>query len=161
MVSSQVKTVSPAHPEDHGPQYELRVSTKGLASRLLEVWQLPTAASPHLTSAKRIAGLQGRNLDLVEHRLLRKLKRSGIDWSVDKTAKSLRFLLNEDEALHLGLIFRVLAPMRSRNNMVSCAEGIDAMAKEEASYWLGMAMHRKYPRRVLMALRFLLIDPKA
>jgi hypothetical protein len=24
-----------------------------------------------------------------------------------------------------------------------------------------MAMHRKYPRRVLMALRFLLIDPKA
>ena len=68
---------------------------------------------------------------------------------------------NEDEALHLGLIFRVLAPMRSRNNMVSCAEGIDAMAKEEASYWLGMAMHRKYPRRVLMALRFLLTDPKA
>ena len=161
MVSSQVGTVPPAHPEGHGPQYELRVSTKGFASRLLEVWQLPSSASPHLTSAKRIAGLQGRNLDLVEHRLLRKLKRSGIDWSVDKTAKSNRFLLNEDEALHLGLIFRVLAPMRSRNNMVACAEGIDAMAKEEASYWLGMAMHRKYPRRVLMALRFLLIDPKA
>ena len=161
MVSSPVGTDSQVHPEGHGPQYELRVSTKGLASRLLEVWQLPSSASPHLTSAKRIAGLQGRNLDLVEHRLLRKLKRSGIDWSVDKEAKSNRFLLDEDEALHLGLIFRVLAPMRSRNNMVSCAEGIDAMAKEEASYWLGMAMHRKYPRRVLMALRFLLIDPKA
>ena len=161
MVNAQVGTDSQVHPEGHGPQYELRVSTKGLASRLLEVWQLPSSASPHLTSAKRIAGLQGRNLDLVEHRLLRKLKRSGIDWSVDKEAKSNRFLLNEDEALHLGLIFRVLAPMRSRNNMVSCAEGIDAMAKEEASYWLGMAMHRKYPRRVLMALRFLLIDPKA
>jgi len=25
---------------------------------------------------------------------------------------------------------------------------------------LGMAMHRKFPRRVLMALRFLLIEPK-
>jgi len=34
------------------------------------------------------------------------------------------------------------------------------MTKEEASYWLGMAMHRKYPRRVLSALRVLLIDPK-
>jgi hypothetical protein len=33
------------------------------------------------------------------------------------------------------------------------------MPKEEAAYWLGMAMHRKYPRRVLMALRFLLIEP--
>ena len=161
MVNPPVENISSGRPEGHGPQYELRVSTKGLASKLLEVWQLPSAASPHLTSAKRIAGLQGRNLELVEHRLLRKLKRSGIDWSVDKEAKSNRFLLDEDEALHLGLIFRVLAPMRSRNNMVACSEGIDAMAKAEASYWLGMAMHRKYPRRVLMALRFLLIDPKA
>ena len=32
------------------------------------------------------------------------------------------------------------------------------MPKEEAGYWLGMAMHRKFPRRVLTALRFLLID---
>jgi len=159
VVNAHIGTDSQVHPEGHGPQYELRVSTKGLVSRLLEVWQLPSSASPHLTSAKRIAGLQGRNLDLVEHRLLRKLKRSGIDWSVDEPAKSNRFLLDEDEALHLGLVFRVLAPMRSRNNIVACAEGIDAMAKEEASYWLGMAMHRKYPRRVLMALRFLLIDP--
>jgi hypothetical protein len=30
---------------------------------------------------------------------------------------------------------------------------------EEASYWLGTAIHRPKPRRVLMALRFMLIDP--
>lgn len=30
------------------------------------------------------------------------------------------------------------------------------MAREEAAYWLGMAMHRKKPRRVLAALRLLL-----
>ena len=30
------------------------------------------------------------------------------------------------------------------------------MGHEEASYWLGMAMHRKHPRRVLMTLRILL-----
>ena len=35
------------------------------------------------------------------------------------------------------------------------------MAREEAAYWLGMAMYRKYPRRVLSALRMLLVDPKA
>lgn len=33
------------------------------------------------------------------------------------------------------------------------------MTKEEAGHWLGMTMHRKYPCRVLMALRFLLIEP--
>jgi hypothetical protein len=44
--------------------------------------------------------------------------------------------------------------------MRAVAEGIDAMAREEAAYWLGMAMHRRYPRRVLMALRCLLVEPR-
>lgn len=32
-------------------------------------------------------------------------------------------------------------------------------APQDAAYWLGMAMHRKNPRRVLTALRILLIEP--
>ena len=60
----------------------------------------------------------------------------------------------------LGLLFRTLAPMRSRDNMRAVAEGIEAMGREEAAYWLGMAMHRKNPRRVLTALRILLTEPK-
>lgn len=71
------------------------------------------------------------------------------------------FALDEDLALNLGLLFRILAPMRNREYMRACNEGIEEMGREEAAYWLGMAMHRKHPRRVLMALRFLLIDPKA
>ena len=63
-------------------------------------------------------------------------------------------------ALTLGLLFRTLAPMRSRNNMRAVTEGIEAMEHEEAAYWLGMAMHRKQPRRVLTALRCLLTEPK-
>ena len=30
------------------------------------------------------------------------------------------------------------------------------MSREEAGYWLGMALNRKHPRRVLAALRMLL-----
>jgi hypothetical protein len=48
--------------------------------------------------------------------------------------------------------------MRSRDNMLACMEGIEAMGREEAAYWLGMAMHRKNPRRVLAALRMLMTD---
>ena len=40
--------------------------------------------------------------------------------------------------------------------MIAVAEGADAMDREQAGYWLGMAMHRPNPRRVLMALRCLL-----
>ena len=68
--------------------------------------------------------------------------------------------LTEDLALSLGLLFRALAPMRSRDNMRAVAEGIGAMGREEAAYWLGMAMHRRNPRRVLTALRVLLTEPK-
>jgi len=71
----------------------------------------------------------------------------------------LRVPIDEELAISLGLLFRALAPMRNRNHMAAVAAGIEIMTKEEAGYWLGMAMHRKHPRRVLMALRFLLIDP--
>ena len=52
-----------------------------------------------------------------------------------------------------------LAPMRNRDNMRLVADGIEAMGKEEAGYWLGMSVHRKNPRRVLTALRILLTAP--
>ena len=70
------------------------------------------------------------------------------------------YALGEDLALTLGLLFRTLAPMRSRDNMRAVAEGIEAMEREETAYWLGMAMHRKHPRRVLTALRMLLTEPR-
>ena len=69
------------------------------------------------------------------------------------------YALSEDMALVPGLLFRTLAPMRSRDNMRAVTEGIKAMGREEAAYWLGMAMHRKHPRRVLTALRRLLTEP--
>lgn len=146
--------------ELHKPHYELRARREGTDEMLLEVWQLPASATPHLKQPRRIAGLGGRNLALIEHRLLKQLKRNAIDPTGLLPGEERLFDLPEDEALRQGLLFRLLAPMRNRNHMRACAEGIEAMGKEEAAYWLGMAMHRKYPRRVLMSLRFLLIDPK-
>ena len=143
------------------PGYELRAEDHGPGDFEVEVWQVPSSGTPYIKSPVRVAGLRGRNLALVEHRVLRSLKRGGVDLGdMPKGGKS-RHPLDEDLALNLGLLFRALAPMRNRENMRMVAEGIEAMGKEEAAYWLGMAMHRKYPRRVLMALRFLLIDPKA
>ena len=62
-------------------------------------------------------------------------------------------------AVKLGLMFRALAPLRSRDNIRAVAEGIEAMEREEAAYWLGMATHRRHPRRVLAGLRLLLTEP--
>ena len=141
---------------DSAPRYELRVRRHGPSHAGYEIWQLPTAASPHLTCASRVAGLRGRNLELVEHRVLRRLSQAGVKLGrrTDSTARG--YALTEDLALMLGLLFRTLAPMRSRDNIRVVAEGIEVMGREEAAYWLGMAMHRNNPRRVLTALRCLM-----
>ncbi len=142
------------------PRYELRVQRHGPTDTSYEVWQLPAPASPHVKSAQRVAGLRGRNLDLIEHRVLKRLSQAGISLGKGTGSQKSGHALSEDIALILGLLFRALAPMRSRNNMRAVTEGIEAMGHEEASYWLGMAMHRKYPRRVLTALRCLLTEPR-
>ena len=141
------------------PQYELRVRERGPANSEYEIWQLPAPATPHLTTAVRVAGLGGRNLQLIEHRVLRRLYGVGIRPGRRSDCHTQGFALGEDLALTLGLLFRALAPMRSRDRMRAVAEGIDAMEREEAAYWLGMAMHRQRPRRVLTALRVLLTEP--
>ena len=142
------------------PRYELRVRRRGPAGSEYQIWQLPAAATPHVTSALRLAGLRGRNLELVEYRVLKRLSQAGIKLGRRADARRRGYALDEDLALTLGLLFRALAPMRSRDNMRAVAEGIEAMGREEAAYWLGMAMHRKQPRRVLTALRILLTTPK-
>ena len=143
------------------PHYELRVRRHGPVGAEYEIWQIPATATPQVMSALRVAGLRGRNLDLVEHRVLKRLSQSGIKPVRDVDTRKRGYALTEDLALTLGLLFRTLAPMRSRDNMRAVAEGIEAMGHEEAAYWLGMAMHRKHPRRVLTALRFLLTEPRA
>ena len=142
------------------PRYELRVRRFALAQCLYEVWQLPATATPHLASPVRIAGLRGRNLELVEHRVVRRLARSGICLADGQGGGTRRYPLAEELALTVGLLFRALAPMRSREAMRAVTEGIEAMGREEAAYWLGMAMHRKRPRRVLSALRVMLTEPR-
>ena len=141
------------------PSFEVRTVRHGPADTEVEVWQLPSPASPQLTAPMRLAGLRGRNLGLVEHRVLKLLAAAGLKFN-PRAGRKEALILPEDQALRLGLLFRALAPMRSRDNIRAVAEGIEAMGREEAAYWLGMAMHRKNPRRVLTALRFLLTDSR-
>lgn len=146
------------------PQYELRVQTWGAGDDEFEIWQVPAPATPHLRSPVRVAGLRSRNLELVQHRVLRRLSQAGVKLGARRAQELVpgeprAHTITEHLALTIGLLFRTLAPMRSRENMLLVAEGIEAMGQEEAAYWLGMAMHRRNPRRVLGSLRMLLTDP--
>ena len=158
---SRLERISQIETPDSAPRYELRVCNHSPGDAEYEIWQMPAIATPQVTTATRVAGLRGRNFELVEHRVLKRLSQFGV--MLGRSAADTRkrgYALTEDLALMLGLLFRTLAPMRSRDNMQAVAEGIEVMGREEAAYWLGMAIHRKHPRRVLTALRFLLTGPK-
>jgi hypothetical protein len=172
-LSSRIPRLRLVETPPSAPQYELRIRYRGFGKNELEVWQMPAAATPHLREPARIAGLSGEALELVEHRIFKQLKQAGL--RINSLQPSLRaangkdaavsrfgsraYILPEDLALSIGLLCRALAPMRDRARMRAVAEGIEAMPREEAGYWLSMAMHRKNPRRVLTALRYLLTDP--
>ncbi len=142
----------------NNPRYEIRLCQGEPGGGRYEIWQVPCAATPHLTAPILIGALGGRNLELVRHRVLRQLDQARIRLAEPGPARVRRHV-PESMAVTLGLMFRALAPMHSRNHIRAVAEGVQAMESEEASYWLGMAMHRKHPRRVLAALRLLLTAP--
>jgi hypothetical protein len=149
---------SRAHENVNLPCYELRLNVDTKSDYRLEIWQLPSPATPRLSGPEYVASLKGGALRLMEPRLLKRLSQSRISFGRMSAGKQEAWPLNEDLALSLGLLFRTLAPMRSIDRITQVANGIDEMSREEAGYWLGMAMHRKRPRRVLAALRMLLTD---
>lgn len=137
------------------PVYELRMSA-GRDGPELSIWQLPSAATPRLTGPECAATLKGRVLELVEARVRKRLKAAGVKVPDLKPGQQRKAPIDEELALGLGLLFRVLAPMRSIERIRQVTEQIEQMNREEAGYWLGMTLHRKNPRRVLFALRVLL-----
>ena len=170
--SSRIPRLRLVDTPSSAPQYELRIRYRGFGKSELEIWQMPAIATPHLREPVRVAGLNGSALELVEHRIFKHLHKAGLRISsLQPSLKALNvkdsavsrfgtraYVITEDLALTLGLLCRALAPMRDRARMRAVAEGIAAMHRDEAGYWLSMAMHRKNPRRVLTALRYMLTD---
>ena len=142
------------------PRYEMRVRYGGPDRDCYEIWQTPSAATPLIRRPVRIGALAGRNLELVQHRILRILAEQRIRLVGVPGRTGFSRPVPETLAVRLALIFRVLAPMRDRDRMWAVADGIETMEREEASYWLGMAIHREHPRRVLAGLRLLLTEPE-
>lgn len=142
------------------PRYEVRLHRDKRGVPEITVWQMPSPATPHVKEPLRLGGLAGRNLELVETRVLRRLAGAGFrgEYARSELRGQQGHALDEQTALRLALMFRALAPMRHRDRMRAVAEGIEAMGREEAAYWLGMTLHRHNPRRVLTALRFLLTE---
>jgi hypothetical protein len=141
------------------PQYELRMIVESTSVWRLEIWQAISPSTPRLKAPEHVATIQGPGLRIAENRLLKRLAREKIVLGSLKPGKTKRWPLDEEVALTLGLLFRVLAPMKNLDRIRQVAEGVEKMSREEAGYWLGMALHRKYPRRVLASLRVLLTTP--
>ena len=98
---------------------------------------MPSTATPELKEPRRVAGLSGHKLLIVEGSVLRKLKTEKVSLAKLKRVRAGGTLFLKILAMAMGLLFKLLAPMRNVSSMENCARGIDAMAREESAYWLG------------------------
>lgn len=145
--------------QDRSPQYELRLDVATEGEWQLEIYQVPSPATPRITSPELLATLKGTALRLLENRVLKRLGRAKIQLGTIRPGKQKSWQLDEETALQLGLLFKVLAPMRNLDRIREVADGVEEMSREELGYWLGMTIHRPFPRRVLAALRMLSTRP--
>ena len=74
---AQERIVPMSSPES-APRYQLRVQRRAPTDIEYEIWQVPAAATPQVTTSQRVAGLRGRNLELIEPRVLKRLAQSGV-----------------------------------------------------------------------------------
>ena len=109
-MNARVQRIDSMKTPSSAPKYEIRVRSYGPADTELEVWHLPSPASPQVTSPVRVAGLRGRNLELVEHRVLKRLTQAGVKLISKPKDGPLGYAISEDIALMIGLLFRTLAP---------------------------------------------------
>lgn len=153
MGSRTVTSIRPAR--SVAPRYDLRLYRHGPGDSEMRVYRLPVVGIED-GQAVFVGGLRGSGLERFEPRILRILRQHGVRLGPGTPGHRNVQDLDEETALVLGLLFRTLAPMRNRDNMQACVDGIERMGREEAAYWLGMVMHRRKPRRVLQALRIVL-----
>ena len=142
-----------------GTRYELRLAVEKDGNWQLQIYQMPSIATPRVTAPEHVASLKGTALRLIENRILKRLSRASIRLGSLRPGRTHSWNLDEETALTLGVLFRVLAPMRNLDRIRQVADGVENMSREELGYWLGMVLHRRYPRRVLAALRILLTTP--
>mgnify|MGYP000045773104 CR=1 FL=1 len=153
---AKVTPIRPKAASEAGPRYELRMYRHGPGDHEMAVFQVRSPLTPHIVEPVFIGGLRGAALERFEPRILRLLRRHEVRIGPGQPGRRNVQDLGEEPALILGLLFRTLAPMRNRDYMEVCLTGIERMSREEAAYWLGMVMHRRKPRRILMALRIVL-----
>ena len=69
---ARLERITQIETPESAPRYELRVRRHGPVGTEYEIWQMPAIATPQVVSPLRVAGLRGRNFELVEHRMLRR-----------------------------------------------------------------------------------------
>ena len=62
---ARLERIAQIETPESAPRYELRVRRHGPVDTEHEIWQMPAPATPQVISALRVAGLRGRNLELV------------------------------------------------------------------------------------------------
>lgn len=144
------------YPEATEPLFELRVKVLDNNEYEMEIWQIPSPVSPNQFKETKLGRIVGAPFRVLETWLIRKLGKMNVSISLMKKNTNHTFMIKEDHAMFLTLLFLSLTSLRKVERIREVAMGVESLTYEESSYWVAMALHKKKPRRVLAALRMLL-----
>ena len=81
------RTADNSKPFSNDPSYALRLSVKRASDWQIEIWQLPSPATPRLKAPEHVASLKGTPLRMIERRVIKRLSRVKINLGVMRPGK--------------------------------------------------------------------------
>jgi hypothetical protein len=125
----------------------------GLA--LLEIIAAPASAQKNQES-RPIVRIWGSPMQAVFDRVVEAVKMNGGRPSDLRADRKTPFVLAEETAVRLGLLFLAIKPLRKVSRIEAIREATAAMGAEEAYYWYSKCSSVSSGRRATRAFRILL-----
>lgn len=125
----------------------------GLA--LLEIIAAPASARKNQES-RLVVRIWGSPMQVVFDRVIEAVKMNGGRASEIRADRKTPFVLDEETAVRLGLLFLAIKPLRKISRIEAIREATATIGAEEAYYWFSKCSSTMYGRRATKAFRILL-----
>ena len=140
--------------------FELRVEANGSGDYGLALFRTPPRVDAKGSDSEHelqlVVRIHGTPMRAVMDQILGTIKHAGYRPSDLARNRKAPFMLNETDAVRLGLLLMAVKPLRKPARMTDISEQVQSMADEEAYYWFSKMTDHRVGRRSQKAMRILL-----
>jgi hypothetical protein len=140
-------------------KFELRVQPRRDNQLMLEVYQYPNGRDSEQDAPEQVVRIWGLPFQAGSDAMLSLVQEAGHRISAFSPTDGSGLPLAEEEGVRLCLLAMALKPLRKLERIREIQHGVEAMSREEATYWFSKAVGADSyndRRRIMKAMRILL-----